>query len=56
MYTELLFFIFNFNFYFIVLYNTVLVLPYIDMNLPPTGSGIVLDIGFFEFVFLKILN
>ena len=29
-----LFFFFNFNFYFILLYNTVLVLPYIDMNLP----------------------
>ena len=29
---ELLFF--NFNFYFILLYNTVLVLPYIDMNPP----------------------
>ena len=27
-------FFFNFNFYFILLYNTVLVLPYIDMNLP----------------------
>ena len=27
---------FNFYFYFILLYNTVLVLPYIDMN-PPTG-------------------
>ena len=27
---------FNFNFYFILLYNTVLVLPYIDMN-PPQG-------------------
>ena len=25
---------FYFNFYFILLYNTVLVLPYIDMNLP----------------------
>ena len=25
---------FNFNFYFILLYNTVLVLPYIDMNQP----------------------
>ena len=25
---------FNFNFYFILLYNTVLVLPYIDMNPP----------------------
>ena len=25
---------FNFYFYFILLYNTVLVLPYIDMNLP----------------------
>ena len=31
----LLFFIFfNFYFYFILLYNTVLVLPYIDMNPP----------------------
>ena len=29
-----LFIYFNFNFYFIFLYNTVLVLPYIDMNLP----------------------
>ena len=27
-------FSFNFNFYFISLYNTVLVLPYIDMNPP----------------------
>ena len=27
-------FFFNFNFYFILLYNTVLVLPYIDMNPP----------------------
>ena len=27
-----LFFFFNFYFYFILLYNTVLVLPYIDMN------------------------
>ena len=27
-----LFIYFNFNFYFILLYNTVLVLPYIDMN------------------------
>ena len=26
------FFFFNFNFYFVLLYNTVLVLPYIDMN------------------------
>ena len=25
---------FNFYFYFILLYNTVLVLPYIDMNQP----------------------
>ena len=25
-------FVFNFYFYFILLYNTVLVLPYIDMN------------------------
>ena len=30
----LYFFFFNFNFYFILLYNTVLVLPYIDMNPP----------------------
>ena len=29
-----LFFFFNFYFYFILFYNTVLVLPYIDMNLP----------------------
>ena len=29
-----LFFFFNFYFYFILLYNTVLVLPYIDMNQP----------------------
>ena len=28
------FFFFNFYFYFILLYNTVLVLPYIDMNQP----------------------
>ena len=28
------FLFFNFYFYFILLYNTVLVLPYIDMNLP----------------------
>ena len=28
------FFFFNFNLYFILLYNTVLVLAYIDMNLP----------------------
>ena len=28
------FFNFNFYFYFILLYNTVLVLPYIDMNPP----------------------
>ena len=27
-------FFFNFNFYFILLYNTILVLPYIDMNPP----------------------
>ena len=30
----LFYFIFNFYFYFILLYNTVLVLPYIDMNPP----------------------
>ena len=29
-----LYIFFNFNFYFILLYNTVLVLPYIDMNPP----------------------
>ena len=29
-----LIYFFNFYFYFILLYNTVLVLPYIDMNLP----------------------
>ena len=28
------FFFFNFYFYFILLYSTVLILPYIDMNLP----------------------
>ena len=28
------FFFFNFNFYFILLYNTEFVLPYINMNLP----------------------
>ena len=27
-----IFYFFNFYFYFILLYNTVLVLPYIDMN------------------------
>ena len=31
---SILLFFFNFNFYFILLYNTVLVLPYIDMNPP----------------------
>ena len=31
-------FFFNFNFYFILLYNTVLVLPYIDMNPPRVGE------------------
>ena len=31
---SLLFFFLNFYFYFILLYNTVLVLPYIDMNPP----------------------
>ena len=30
----LLLLLFFFKFYFILLYNTVLVLPYIDMNLP----------------------
>ena len=32
------FFFFNFKFYFILLYNTVLVLPYIDMN-PPDSEA-----------------
>ena len=32
--TSLRTFFFNFYFYFILLYNTVLVLPYIDMNQP----------------------
>ena len=32
--TYTLLFFFNFYFYFILLYNTVLVLPYIDMNPP----------------------
>ena len=31
---SLFYFFFNFYFYFILLYNTVLVLPYIDMNPP----------------------
>ena len=31
---EHIFIFFNFYFYFILLYNTVLVLPYIDMNPP----------------------
>ena len=31
--TQTLFF-FNFYFYFILLYNTLLILPYIDMNQP----------------------
>ena len=34
----LLYIFFNFYFYFILLHNTILVLPYIDMN-PPTGVG-----------------
>ena len=32
-------FYFFFNFYFILLYNTVLVLPYIDMNPPRVYMG-----------------
>ena len=32
LYTNWFFFFFNFYFYFILLYNTVLVLPYVDMN------------------------
>ena len=35
----LLLFFFNFYFYFILLYNTVLVLPYIDMNPPQVYRG-----------------
>ena len=31
-------FFFNFYFYFILLYNTVLVLPYIDMNTPSASK------------------
>ena len=34
IFTPQCFLIFNFYFYFILLYNTVLVLPYIDMNQP----------------------
>ena len=34
LWQQKVFFFFNFYFYFILLYNTVLVLPYIDMNLP----------------------
>ena len=32
-------FFFNFCFYFILLYNTVLVLPYVDMNQPRVYFG-----------------
>ena len=32
--TQVTFFFFNFYFYFILLYNTVLVLAYVDMNPP----------------------
>ena len=32
--TTIKFFFFNFYFYFVLLYNIVLVLPYIDMNQP----------------------
>ena len=35
----LFFFNLNFYFYFILLYNTVLVLPYIDMNPEPSFPG-----------------
>ena len=35
---EHIFIFFNFYFYFILLYNTVLVLPYIDMNPPREES------------------
>ena len=33
-YKHIFLFLFNFYFYFILLYNTVLVLPYIDMSPP----------------------
>ena len=34
LFSSLAHFLFNFYFYFILLYNTVLVLPYIDLNPP----------------------
>ena len=37
--TSLRTFFFNFYFYFILLYNTVLVLPYIDINQPRIELG-----------------
>ena len=43
------FFFFNFSFYFILLYNTVLVLPYIDMNLP-RGYMSSIHFGIREFI------
>ena len=40
----LYFFLLNFYFYFILLYNTVLVLPYIDMNPPRDRMYILSDL------------
>ena len=37
---DIFYFILNFYFYFILLYNTVLVLPYIDMNPPRVGLAL----------------
>ena len=39
-------FFFNFYFYFILLYDTVLVLPYIDMNPPRVYMGREVGGGF----------
>ena len=38
-------FFFNFYFYFILLYSTVLVLPYIDMNPPRVYINLFILIG-----------
>ena len=46
-------FFFNFYFYLILLYNTVLVLPYIDMN-PPRVLKVILFM-FSSFIILAIL-
>ena len=42
-----LFFFFNFYFYFILLYNTVLVLPYIDMRFKFNDSKVLKNFLFF---------